>query len=161
MSEPCPCCQSFDNENLPAAWHRGMHRTSAFKSGKGAHSAASSITPPRKRRTVVLLVMLVMVITALAMRIALAAAGSPHGPERLGLASGVAGGLILLVAILWGLVRAERYNRTEWRAAMSEWEASFRCRACGFIVAPERSGNTPLRIIEARTAGETAILPQA
>lgn len=161
MSDLCPCCHSFDNETLRAAWHRGMHRTGAFNSSNGGNSTAASIAPPRKRRTIVLLVMLVMVITALAMRIALAAAGSPHGPERLGLASSVAGGLILLVAILWGLIRAERYNRTEWRAAMSEWEASFRCRACGFIFAPERSGNMPLQITRACAMEENSILPQA
>lgn len=150
MLRPCPCCHSFETESVRSAYQRGVHRV---------RGAAADLAPPKKRRVVVLLALLALTLFALAMRVALAAAAAPDGPGRLGAGSGITGGLIFLLVIAFGLMRAGRYNRTVWPAAMREWESKFYCRACRYVFAP----GEPWPVATPRAAQEetTAVLPRA
>ena len=148
MLRPCPCCHSFETESLRSAYERGVHRS---------RGAPAALRPPKKRRVVVLMALMMLTILAIAMRIGVAAAAAPDGPERFGAGSGITGGLVFLLVIVWGLVRAGRYNRKVWPAAMREWEEKFYCRACRYVFA---SGE-PWRVATPRAAQEprTAVLP--
>jgi len=145
----CPCCHSFETEPVRSAYERGVHRLP---------SAPASLRPPKKRRVVVLMALMAVCVFAIAMRVALAAAAPSEGPGRLGAGSGIAGGLVFLVVIAWGLMRAGRYNRRVWPAAMREWETRFYCRACRYVFAP----GEPWHMTRPRIAEEprTAVLPR-
>ena len=150
MLRPCPCCHSFETESVRSAFERGVHRS---------RGAPASLAPPKKRRVVVLMALMVLTVFAIAMRLTLAAAASPAAPERLGAGSSITGGLVFLLVIAWGLMRAGRYNRTVWRAAMQEWESKFYCRACRYVFAP----GEPWQVATPRAANEprTTVLPRA
>ena len=148
MLRPCPCCHSFETESLRSAYERDVHR---------ARGAPAALVPPKKRRVVVLMALMVLTIFAIAMRIELAAVGTPQGPERLGAGSSITGGLVFLLVIVWGLMRAGRYNRKVWPAAMRTWEDKFYCRDCRYVFAP----GEPWLVATPHAAHEprTAVLP--
>lgn len=151
MEHFCPCCHGYDTESLPSVYRRGSGRRDA---------ASASIGPPRKRRVVVLVVMLVLAVSAIVMRVVLLAAALPGTAATLGGGPGITGGLIFVVVIAWGLMRADRYNRTEWLAAMRRWERSFQCRNCGFVFAPGASLEL-LSTFRAAEENRSALLPHA
>lgn len=150
MLRPCPCCHSFETETVRSAYERGDHRLPG---------ARADLLPPKKRRVIVLMALMALFAFALAMRIALAAAAPPNGAGGLGAGSSITGGLVFLVVIAWGLMRAGRYNRTVWRTAMREWESKFYCRACRYVFAL----GEPWQAARARGAEQvrTAVLPRA
>lgn len=150
MLQFCPCCHSFETESVRSAYQRVGSRRDA---------RSASIAPPRKRRVAVLIVLLILVVSAIGMRLVLAAAALPGTAATLGAGSSITGGLIFVVIIAWALMRADRYNRTEWLAAMRQWERSMQCRACGFVFAP----GLPLEMPMSRAAQEnrSALLPHA
>lgn len=115
--------------------------------------APANLIPPRQRRVIVLMALMVLTVAAIAMRMALAAADASGGPARLGATSSISGGLVFLVVIAWGLMRAGRYNRTVWPAAMREWEAKFFCRACRYVFVPSE----PWPLATPRTAEEVRV----
>lgn len=148
MLRPCPCCHSFETESLRSAYERRAYRTQIEK---------EKVAPPKKRRVVVLMALMVVTASAVAARAALAVMAAPDGPERLGAGSSVTGGLVFLVVIAWGLMRASRYNRDVWPAAMREWETKQRCRACRYIFAPSEPWPWAIEMEEPRSF----VLPRA
>lgn len=150
MLQFCPCCHSFETESLRSLYQRG---------GPRRFAGSTALPPPRKRRVAVLVLLLVLTVSAIGMRLVLAASALPGTAGRLGAGSSITGGLIFVVIIAWALMRVDRYNRTEWLAAMREWERSFQCRACGYVFAP----GLPLEMSTSRAAQEnrSALLPHA
>jgi hypothetical protein len=59
--------------------------------------------------------------------------------------------------IVWGLMRAGRYNRKVWPAAMRAWEDKFYCRDCRYVFAP----GEPWPVVRPGAAQESriAVLP--
>ena len=145
MVHPCPCCHSFETESLRSVYQRGRpQRKTGFR----------SVAPPRKKRV------LVLTVTAIGMRLVLSAAAMPGTAATLGAGSSITGGLVFVVAIAWALMRADRYNRREWLAAMRVWERSVQCRGCGYVFAP----GVPLELLTASRAAQearSALLPHA
>ena len=151
MVHPCPCCHSFETESL----------RSVYQGGRPQHKTGfRSVAPPRKKRVLVLVLLLVLTVTAIGMRLVLSAAAMPGTAATLGAGSSITGGLVFVVAIAWALMRADRYNRREWLAAMRVWERSVQCRGCGYVFAP----GVPLELLTASRAAQearSALLPHA
>lgn len=151
MVHPCPCCHSFETESLRVVHQRGgPQRKTGFR----------PVAPPRKKRVTVLVVLLVLTVTAIGMRLVLAAAAMPGTAATLGTGSSISGGLVFAAVIAWALMRADRYNRTEWMAAMRVWERSVQCRGCGYVFAP----GVALELLTTSRAAQdprSALLPHA
>jgi hypothetical protein len=108
----------------------------------------------------VLAVLLVLTVIAIGMRLVLAAAAMPGTAATLGTGSSISGGLVFVAVIAWALMRADRYNRTQWLAAMRVWERSVQCRGCGYVFAP----GVPLELLTTSRAAQeprSALLPHA
>jgi uncharacterized membrane protein YphA (DoxX/SURF4 family) len=67
----------------------------------------------------------------------LAAIGLAHFPRSSWLANGTLGNTLQAAFVLgpvfvW-VIRAHRYNATQWRERLHRWERSFRCSRCGAV----------------------------